>query len=85
MSEPDVGKILSFTLNEKIKIRANQKLGKAWPITERNKAILSIMLLGLIAAATPSGTAKIIAKLIAKTPNVIVVGNHSTINSVTGI
>ena len=85
VSEPDVGNNLRETDRNMINISANQKLGSACPITDRKRAIRSIKLFGLIAAATPSGTDSKIANVMAQTPKVIVVGKRSPIRALTSV
>ncbi len=65
-------------------MRANQKLGSAWPNTEIVRASRSIQELGRSAAMTPSGMAMTRAKPRAQTPRVIVTGNRAPIIEETG-
>ena len=84
LSDPDGGRMRSLMLNRTIRIRPNQKLGMACPVTERNKATRSMMLLGRTAAATPNGTAVKSANEIPHKPSNIVTDRRSATNCDTG-
>src|SRR5260370_18396005 len=66
-----------------IRMSANQKLGNAWPSTERPSAKRSSQELGLTAASTPSGSDSDSAKASAQMPSISVIGSRSAISSPT--
>ena len=65
-------------------VRANQKLGMAWPTTATVRAKRSKMLLGRTAASTPSGIASTSAKPMAAAPRMMVTGSRAKMMSATG-
>ena len=67
-----------------MRVSANQKLGIACPTTASVSAARSTRLFGRIAASTPSGTERVKAKVRARNPSHIVVGNRSKMTLATG-
>ncbi len=79
-----MGSHLKCTPKKMMRIRPNQKEGMAWPITEIDNAILSIQVLGLMAASIPKGIDSSMAKDRAQTPKVMVTPIRSFIICATG-
>ena len=67
-----------------MRVRANQKLGIACPMTAMVSAVRSIRLFGRIAASTPSGIDIASANTRAQSPSSMVVGSRSKITWATG-
>jgi len=84
VSLPDMGSHLKCTPKKMIKIRPNQNEGIAWPMTEIDSAILSIQVLGRMAANMPKGMDRIMANDRAQMPKVMVTPMRSLIICATG-
>ncbi len=80
---PVMGSSRQVMPSQKIRMSANQKLGSAWPTTARVRARRSIMVLGRIAASTPSGIDSTRAKPSAQAPSSMVVGRRSKMTPAT--
>ena len=84
LSEPVMGSSRQVTPSHRIRVRANQKVGMAWPTTASVRAKRSAKLLGRTAASTPSGMASTSAKAMAQAPRIMVTGSRAKITSATG-